>query len=218
MQCSMSLPTVSSFRPRLPQPRPAPHRLDLHPAQTRLRPVVERFIGGVYADRYDAQVPSFMPQLVSRSSADGELLAAAGYRSAAEPLFLERYLDVPVDQLIAQHGGGLLPPRARIVEVGHLAARRAGHGRALILQLASYLNEQRVEWVVSTLTEELRHLFERMGVQPLELGRADPTRLGAGAQAWGRYYAHRPMVLAGHLPTVLERLAARGLLSHHDET
>jgi Thermostable hemolysin len=63
--------------------------------------------------------------------------------------------------------------------------------------------------VVSTLTEELRHLFVRIGVTPLALGLADPARLGDDAADWGRYYEHRPVVLAGHLPLALRILARR---------
>ena len=63
--------------------------------------------------------------------------------------------------------------------------------------------------VVSTLTEELRHLFVRIGVTPLALGAADPARLGDEAADWGDYYAHHPVVLAGHLPLALRILARR---------
>jgi hypothetical protein len=105
-----------------------------------------------------------------------------------------------------------VPRRAAIVEVGHLAAMRAGEGRRLIVQLGPHLAAQGFQWVVSTLTEELRQLFVRIGVVPLALGRADPAVLGADAQAWGRYYEHRPVVLAGYLPQALRRLQQRGLV------
>ena len=58
-------------------------------------------------------------------------------------------------------------------------------------------------------TEELRQLFLRIGVTPLALGRADPAVLGTDAGRWGRYYEHRPVVLAGQLRQALQQIARR---------
>lgn len=184
--------------------RPAGRRLRLHRAGDPGRGEVEAFIRDVYAEHYGADVRAFAPVLLSLHDGD-EMVAAAGYRHATQPLFLERYLDRPVERLL----GTTRPPRERIVEVGHLASRRAGEGRRLILELARHLGELQVQWVVSTLTEELRQVFARMGVQPIALGIADPERLGTDAADWGSYYDHRPLVLAGSLPHVLRRLAPR---------
>lgn len=176
------------------------------------RATVESFVQAVYARRHGARVRQFAPTLVSLRDGDG-LVAAAGYRSAAVgPLFLERYLDAPIEQLLAAQTGMPAPARERIFEVGHLAASRAGEGRRLVFRLGPHLAAQGCEWVVGTLTDELRSLFVRLGITPLTLASADPSRLGdAGSIAdWGRYYEHRPMVLAGHLPQALLRLAARG--------
>jgi Thermostable hemolysin len=186
-------------------------RLRVHGPHDAGRAEVEAFIRGVFRDRYGAALTAFAPVLVSLSDDDG-IVAAAGYRRAdGGPLFLERYLDAPVDAMLAVHAGSA-PSREAIVEVGHLAAVRAGEGRRLILQLGPHLAAQRFQWVVSTLTEELRQLFVRIGVAPLALGRADPAVLGDDAQAWGRYYEHRPVVLAGHLHQALRRLQQRGLV------
>lgn len=171
------------------------------------REPVEDFIRAVYARRHAARVRHFMPELVSLRQGPA-LVAAAGYRQATEPLFLERYLDGPVHEVLSRQTGCALE-RCQLVEVGHLAASEVGAGRRLIHVLGAHLAQRGVEWVVSTLTEELRHLFLRMGVTPLELAPADPQRLGPDAQDWGRYYEHRPMVLAGHLPTALGRMHTR---------
>ncbi|WP_353091007.1 thermostable hemolysin [Methylibium sp.] len=188
---------------------PAPH-FACHGVGDPARPRVEEFIRRVYDERYGARVRQFAPVLVSLRDAadpDAPVLAAAGYRVATQPLFLEHYLDVPIEHALAVDAAR--PPRERIVEVGHLAAVRAGEGRRLILRLAQHLAGLQVEWVVSTLTEELRHLFTRMGVVPRALGAADPARLGQAAHDWGRYYDHHPVVLAGHLPLAMRRLAER---------
>lgn len=195
------------------QPRPAPppgaevhplrSSLSLHPTGATGRGAVEDFIHQVFRQRYGAQVRQFAPLLVSLHGVRGERVAAAGYRDAGDaPLFLERYLRAPVQLLLPG-----VPARARIAEVGHLAAVQAGEGRRLIRLLGPLLAAEGFEWVVCTLTQELRHLFTRMGVAPLALGVADPAALGEQAQQWGSYYDHRPLVLAGRLDTALAALA-----------
>jgi Thermostable hemolysin len=184
---------------------PAQAVLRCYGPDTPGRPAVEHFVAQVYAEHYGAQVTDFAPQLVARLSADGQVLAAVGWRSAdAGPLFLERYLDTPVHSSL---GAG----RHQIVEVGHLAAGQAGEGRKLILQMGPHLASLGFQWVVSTLTEELRHLFLRLGIAPQALGVADPAVLGNEAARWGSYYDHHPVVLAGALGPALNALARRGL-------
>lgn len=199
-------PAPSCAAARTPE---SPSMLHVHGADDPGRAEVERFIRAVYAERFGATVRRFAPCLVSLRDGDGRIVAAAGYRFAdTQPLFLERYLDEPVDAAL-HRSAGALPVREGIVEVGHLAAARSGEGRRLILLLGPHLAARGAQWVVSTLTEELRHLFVRIGVTPLALGAADPARLGPDAADWGDYYAHRPVVLAGHLPLALRTLARR---------
>jgi hypothetical protein len=188
-----------------------PHRslsngLKLHRSGDASYAEVQSFIQRVYGQRYGAQIQHWAPQLVSWWI-DGKISAAAGFRSAsAAPLFLEHYLPAPVEKCIVTQDTPALQ-RADIVEVGHLAANQAGAGRRLMLALGGYLAEQSVQWVVATATEELRHLFERMGLAPQVLGQADPSCLSPADQiAWGSYYEHHPMVLAGHVQRSMHRL------------
>ena len=166
------------------EPWPGP-RLVVHDEDDAQRAEVEAFIGRVYARRFGAQVRAFAPTLVSlRDPLDGSILAAAGYRSARQmPLFLERYLDEPVESLLAAQAGAPLPSRDGIFEVGHLAADRSGEGRRLIFLLGPHLAAEGAQWVVSTLTEELRHLFVRLGIAPLALS--------------GDAFAHWPLLAKG---------------------
>lgn len=188
-----------------------PTRLNVHPADDTRRPEIEAFIQRIFAERFDARVEHFAPMLVSLSDPlTGRVVAAAGYRTAGEaPLFLEGYLSDSVEQVLSGISGQAID-REGIVEVGHLAADQAGEGRRLIFLLGQHLADERAQWVVSTLTEALRHLFVRIGITPLALGRADPSRLGTSATAaWGSYYEHQPIVLAGQLPQALKRLGRR---------
>lgn len=209
---AMSLPPREAA-PLSPPPRPgagAAATLRVHRVGEAQREAVEQFIRRVYRERFGADVQHFAPVLVSRHDAAGELVAAAGYRAAdTGALFLERYLGQPVEQRLAEDGAAA-PSRACIAEVGHLAAARHGEGRRLILQLGPHLARGGFQWVVSTLTEELRHLFLRLGIAPRALGIADPALLGAEAAHWGRYYEHRPLVLAGRIDQALAVLARTG--------
>jgi len=165
-------------------------------------------ISAVYRRRYDAHPTDFAPLLVSLSYGHGPV-AAAGYRGAAQgPLFLERYLDRPVEHVLSATRT-FTASRAAIVEVGNLAATRAGAGRRLIHCLGQHLMDEGYAWVVSTVTRELRKLFLRVGVTPLALGIADPHALGDERLRWGRYYEHEPVILAGYLPHAMGRLDAR---------
>ncbi len=206
--------------PSLAQPvRPPPTLMCLAAGRRHLcehavgdpqRGEVEAFVRGVYRERFGAAVRGFAPVLVALRDETGALLAAAGYRAAdTGPLFLERYLDAPIEQRL-QMASGAPVPRRRIAEVGHLAAARAGEGRRLIALMAPLLAQGGFDWIVSTLTQELRQLFVRLGVAPLALGVADPDKLGEQAADWGSYYDHRPLVQAGHLRHALQALQRRG--------
>jgi hypothetical protein len=198
--------------PSCPRPAPAPAALRVHRERDRTRQEVERFIERIYAEHYDARIGDVLraaPNLVSIAGLDGAPLAAAGYRSAARPLFLEHYLGAPVEESIAAVAG-LDLQREQIVEVGHFASARAGEGRRLMALLGRYLAGRGYAWVVSTATHELRTIFARLGILPHALGRAEPSVLGVDAARWGRYYAHAPQVLAGEIRSNLARVEKRG--------
>lgn len=169
--------------------------LAVYERHTAGRAAVEQCIQSIYQERYGAHVPSFSPVLLALRSANGSILAAVGYRCAAkEPLFLENYLNQPVEQ-------ALFGPKAKaenrqnVVEVAHLVATHPGAGRLMMVELGKWLSHLGVEWIVSTVTRELRHMFIRMGIAPLALGVASPESLGSQAQCWGDYYSHDPVVL-----------------------
>lgn len=160
----------------------------------------ERFIHDCFQSAYGADVTHFMPRLFELQTRRGEVVAAFGVRSAsAEPLFLEHYLDQPVEQVLEQKLGKPLQ-RDKIVEVGNLAAIYPGAARWLIVALTIKLYQSGFEWVVFTGTQELRNGFRRLGLHPVMLGPADIARLPEDERlAWGSYYDNQPMVMAGNI-------------------
>ena len=167
------------------------------------RSKAEALIRDVYRARYAAEIRGWMPFLAARRDQRG-MQAAAGFRPATERLYLEHYLDQPVEEAIAHHTGRT-PRRESIVEVGHLASHRGGAGALLLLDLADHLHRDGFDWLVNTATADTRRLILGLRAAPLALAAADPTRLPDGGAAWGSYYAHEPVVLAIHLPTALGR-------------
>ncbi len=169
------------------------------------RSEVEIFIRDVFAAHYGADVRSFAPNLMLLEQGDLKV-AATGWRVAASgPLFLECYLDNPIEQTLTQLAERPVL-RSRIVEVGNLAAVKAGGSLQVILALAAHLDRLGHEWVVFTATQELIGIFTRLGLPLLALAKADPSRLGDEAKTWGDYYATEPIVVAGRIRTAIERL------------
>lgn len=195
-----------------------PHRLPSRPPAPTVRHTVlgaprrgaaESFIRQVFRRHYGAEVRSFAPNLMLLE--DGQrIAAAAGWRCAGdEALFLETYLDEPIDQVLSRLAGQPVH-RRRIVEVGHLAAGQAGSSGRVILALADHLDRLGYEWVVFTATRQLIGIFQRLGLPPLALAPADPARLGADAADWGSYYASGPIVVAGRIRLALDKAAHHG--------
>jgi len=196
------IPASSTARARL---RLAPQvRLRCHGPDDGSRPAVQAFVAAVYAQHFDARVTTWTPMMVSLE-VDGEIVAAAGYRTGRQALFLERYLGQPVEQAIAARCG-VAVMREQIVEIGHLASARAGSGRQLMRALADHLQSLGLRWAVVTATTELRAILDRLLVQSVTLAPAEPSALGTAAALWGSYYTHAPQVIAGELAGNVERL------------
>ncbi len=207
----MELPILHPHPSRLRTDRnqPGDLRLVLAPRGER-RSAVETFIRQRFAEHYQARVQHFLPCLLGLEAADGRLHGAVGYRSAEDhSLFLERYLDVPIEQAIYQQCGKTVARNA-IVEVGNLAAEGTGMARVLIVALTELLVAQGFDWVAFTGTSTLRNSFRRLGLAPQALGFADPRRLGQDVANWGSYYDSRPQVMVGAILGGHQRLIQQG--------
>lgn len=132
--------------------------------------------------------------------------AALGFRlAAAEPLFLEAYLDEPVERVVSE---ALQAPfrREQIVEIGAHASERSRATIALWAQTARHLAGI-ADVAVAVLTEPLRSMFARLDVPIHEICDADPERLDGAAADWGRYYDQKPRVCAGLISPALPKLS-----------
>ena len=195
---------LSSAAGTAPPRRRAPVRLEpMHTTHPQRRSF-EVFIAERFSRAYGARLAHFLPHLLGVKDGLGRWQAAAGYAAAgAQGLFLEQYLDQPIEHALGEEVGRPIQ-RNSIVEVGNLAAVSAGMARALIPQLARHLHRMGYRWVAFTATRALRNSFQRLGLRPLLLAEADPARLSDRGASWGSYYDQDPRVMAGRISRGLQ--------------
>ncbi len=157
-------------------------------------------VAETFARTYGAQLKHFMPHFIRVSDRRGECRAVLGYRDAeSEKLFLEVYLDEPIEQAITRYLGYPVD-RSTIVEVGNLAEMEPGDARMAIIAATAFLYTAGYRWVVFTGVARLRNAFRRLGMEPKELMTADESRLSEKQRAdWGRYYDGNPVVCFGDI-------------------
>lgn len=187
-------------------PAALPQRWHFATAGGESRTVVEAFIAAGFRKAYGARLTEFMPELVALHDS-GQLAAACGLRPAASaPLFLEQYLDAPVEHALDAHGA----ERRTIVEVGNLSIARPGYARHLVAGLTGLLHGRGMQWALFSAVPALRNNFIRLGIPLFDLGPADPARLPAAARAsWGSYYRQNPRVTAVQVDAAFSALYRR---------
>ena len=152
----------------------------------------------VYRKAYGARIKTFMPQLLRVCDREGVFRAIVGLREAAtERLFLETYLDEPIEQAIGRMAGERVN-RDQVIELGNLAESRPGDARLGIIATTRYLHVLGFRWVVFTAVPQLLNAFKRLGMEVNEIAEADPARLPADQRGiWGSYYEEHPKVCFG---------------------
>lgn len=137
----------------------------------------------------------------------GRLLAVCGFRGGVRPLFLEQYLDEPVQTLISHHFGCEIQ-RAQLVELGGFAVRRGALALPFMSLVAPALVAEGFTCAVATATMPVRRCVSRLGVPFKRLAAAEEGRLQADDTRWGRYYQMRPAVIAGRIGEAIRHFDA----------
>ncbi|OQW68749.1 MAG: hypothetical protein BVN34_08755 [Proteobacteria bacterium ST_bin12] len=158
---------------------------------------VEGFISDVFETSYGATLHHFMPVLVALRDADGYLMAAFGLRSAAtEALFLEQYLDVPIEHLMSSQLNKTIT-RDEITEIGNLAVANPRNAGILIAHVIQQSLDMQVKWCVATAHRSLQNGLVKGGRDVFALHSTDVSRLPKSEQAlWGSYYDNQPQIIA----------------------
>lgn len=167
---------------------------------TAERARVEAFIQAIYQEKYHASISVDYPALMSVRNENDEILATVGFRFAEQhPLFLEQYLDNPIEQTLHCQ-------RKEIVEIGNLASAGKGASVFLFAALASYLDFHGISFAAITGTRYLHQYFVKIGLDPIHLADADISSLSEERGNWGSYYDQHPRVLVGNVQTGIKKL------------
>lgn len=178
----------------------------------QLRAEFKAFVQVRFNEAHGARISRFMPELIGLRNPAGELTAVCGVRLAREEnLFLEHYLQVPAQSVIARLAERPVQ-RGEIVEVGNLAASSPGNARLIIIAMTGLLAHRGLQWVVFTGAPTLINSFRRLGLEPMRLCEADPHLLGEQRHDWGQYYEQRPQVFAGNIQLGNRRLCEQGVM------
>lgn len=191
--------------------------LTLISTESPQRSLVERFIAREFMTRYNASLQVYLPFLLA-SFQNEEVNAALGFKLAAEePLFLEQYLDKPIERSLPANTNSIT--REQIAEVGNLAMSFRAVSPLLFIVVAAILHKAGLSYVVFTATTQVRKLLEKLQLVTDVIGPADPSRLADKGQSWGSYYQHQPIILGGWLNEAVNHLrkheVIRAALNHH---
>ena len=158
---------------------------------------IERFITDTLHHTYGADIRRFKPYLLTLRDQDNRLIAVCGLHSAAtERLFLENFLDQPIEALLSAHTGSIVK-RGEIVEIDNFSVVELGMSRHLVTAINDQLYFTAKQWAVLTATPELRDVFVDMGVYPEILADTDLNLLSPEDRpAWGNYFELKPQILA----------------------
>ncbi|MFW1678750.1 thermostable hemolysin [Pontibacter sp. JAM-7] len=177
---------------------------------------VQAFAQAAFARQYSAQVRDFLPCQLALVDSQQQIRASMGYQSAAgHQLYLEHYLELPVEQAIADQLGIAAPARQRILEMGNLASQSPGATRRLILNLSCYFLHQGFRWLVITATPRVKNSFDKLGGNLVlhPLADATPEAVQAGRSDWGCYYQQQPKVYAIDMWTAMTEMMADPVMS-----
>jgi len=165
------------------------------------------YIHSKFSQVYGADVKTFMPHFIRLRDSKGSYRTVMGYRDAGRyPLYLEKYLDLSVEEAIALKLGHPVD-RNLIVEVGNMVENEPGDARWAIISATAFLRQAGFRWVVFTGVGRMRNAFRRFGLEPVELAKADPSRLAENERGqWGDYYQDSPTVFFGDIEKGYENL------------
>ena len=172
-----------------------------------LRKAAEAFIAEGFETSYGACIYHYMPHLVALKT-DG-IKACLGVRpAAAEPLFIERYLDQPIEQAIP----GLGIAREYIVEIGNLVSHNRHATLLLFMMTAVSLHRAGFRELVFCATHKVAGILKQTGAPLQAIVEADGRRLGASLPEWGRYYDTHPVVMHLNLSAIVSVIERSPLL------
>ena len=195
LQMDLTATTVSLLPTLARAPRSTFTLIDANSPERR--DLEERVRAG-FGTHFGASISGFMPQLALYRHRSGKS-GVIGVRGAwDEPLFLEHYLDVPVQNMIANAAGQAVS-RTRIAEVGQFVVDDPEIVGSFFRDLVPFLRTEGFDWVCFTGTNRVRAILQRVGFHGLPVASAAAERAAPTGDRWGNYYDHEPLVIIGKL-------------------
>lgn len=176
-----------------------------------LRAQAETFIAEGFFNAHRATINNFMPQLftlVSDSLKGETIKACLGVRPATETLFVEQYLDLPIDQTCPE----LAIERRYIAEIGNLVSNNRHATLVLFITAAISLHRAGYREMVFCATRKVATILKQVGAALYPIIEADGRRLGSSLGEWGRYYDEQPVVMRLNLASVVDLIEESPLL------
>lgn len=166
--------------------------------ESGMRADLESRIRTGFGQHFQACIEGFMPQLaVYRHTSGAE--GVIGIRNAGtEPLFLESYLEAPIEIALSRCTGFRVQ-RGQIAEVGQFVISDRDTVPDFFRDLVPFLRSQGFNWVCFTGTKRIRAILARIGFEGLPVATATRDRVRLSADNWGTYYDHEPVVIVGNL-------------------
>ncbi len=158
------------------------------------RQAAQDHIKAVYRHIYGAEVTDFAPVLVVARRVSGEILCAAGIRTAEDRFFSEGYLASDFSTTL-KTVAGIDVPASEIMEVASLASTTPFPVLPMLDRMIEWGRETGKTCGVFTATAPLRRLLSRTSLSYVELAPADISKV-SNPQAWGTYYDTDPRVCA----------------------
>lgn len=174
-------------------------------------PSIIEYVHERYEKAFAANLNSYMPHFMALMDKDHSVKSLCGYREAKSgPLFLENYLDSPVEALLTQSFETEIR-RDSIIEFGQLASFSRGISAYHFLLMTEALVELGYEWCIFTATDVLHALITHMGLETHLIAYADASRVSNATKIWGHYYEHNPRIVAGNI-----KYGAKALRDHYN--
>jgi hypothetical protein len=168
------------------------------------RKSLENYIADKFKRSHQASITEFMPQHFT-IQCENSIAAVAGIRKAKDHnLFVEHYLDRPIEQELSQTHMRPID-RNGIIEIGNLVSTKAGASQLIFILLTAVLYEANYRWAIFTATEQVEQLLKTCPFRLYSLGKADASRLGKNAAQWGNYYENNPRLLTGDLADAMKQ-------------
>ncbi len=151
-----------------------------------------------YRRRLDCALTEGYPEIVVMRES-GVITAVAGIRAAsASTLFLEQYLDAPVERVVSLVRGKTIA-RSQIVELGSFTALDRARALALMNELPALLADRQFTYLVCTANRSIRLCLRIQGIHARVIASASEDLLMKQDENWGKYYQHDPLVLMGSI-------------------